>query len=88
MSTVLRSLIVLTVLVSAATLFAQDNRSQIPPLMQKTYFEVNIGAINHPFGQAHMESGYKLESAVVVPQTAVRLILLGYEFNKYLSAQT
>lgn len=66
---------------------SQDNRSQIPPLLQKSYFEVNIGAINHPFGQDNMEAGYELRSAVVVPGTAVRLILYGYEFNKYLSAQ-
>lgn len=66
---------------------AQDDRSQIPPLLQKSYFEVNVGAINHPFGREHMEAGYQLRSAVVVPPTAVRLVLFGYEFNKYLSAQ-
>ncbi len=66
---------------------AQDNRSQIPPLLQKSYFEVNIGAINHPFGQQHLESGYQLLDAVTVPAAAARLVLLGYEFNKYLSAQ-
>lgn len=87
MTTVFRSIFIVFVILLSATLVAQDNRSQIPSLMQKTYFEVNIGAINHPFGQQHMEPGYTLESAVVVPQTAVRLILLGYEFNKYLSAQ-
>jgi len=70
------------------SLQAQDERSQIPPLLQKSYFEVNIGAINHPFGQQHLESGYKLIDAVTVPPTtAVRLVLFGYEFNKYLSAQ-
>ncbi len=69
------------------SLQAQDERSQIPPLLQKSYFEVNIGAINHPFGQQHLESGYRLLDAVTVPPTAVRLVLFGYEFNKYLSAQ-
>lgn len=76
-----------SIIFSIACLHAQDDRSQIPPLLQKSYFEVNIGAINHPFGQQHLESGYRLLDAVTVPPTAVRLVLFGYEFNKYLSAQ-
>jgi hypothetical protein len=66
---------------------AQDSRAQIPGLLQKSYFEVNIGAINHPFGQQHLEPGYTLLGTVTVPPAAVRLVLFGYEFNKYLSAQ-
>jgi opacity protein-like surface antigen len=80
-------LVFLTILVSLLSAKAQDNRSQIPPLLQKSYFEVNIGAINHPFNQDHLELGYTLLDAVTVPPTAVRLVLFGYEFNKYLSAQ-
>lgn len=68
-------------------LSAQDERAQIPQLMQNSYFEVNIGSIYYPFGQAQLESGYSLNSAVIVPHTAVRLVLAGYDFNKYLSAQ-
>lgn len=66
---------------------AQDDRAQIPKAMQQSYFEINVGAINYPFGQKHMESGYTLTESVLVPHTAVRLILAGYDINKYLSAQ-
>lgn len=66
---------------------SQDSRSQIPDNLQKGYFEVNIGAINYPFGQASLASGYTLVDAVVIPPTAVRLVLAGYDFNRYISAQ-
>ncbi|MFZ4581084.1 MAG: acyloxyacyl hydrolase [Paludibacter sp.] len=82
-----RNIVFLSFVLCLITLQAQDSRSQIPPLLQKSYFEVNIGAINHPFGQQHLENGFKLLSAVSVPPTSVRLVLFGYEFNKYLSAQ-
>jgi hypothetical protein len=65
---------------------AQDERAQLPPYLRNSYFEVNIGYINYPFAKEHLEPGYTFES-VHVPHTAVRLVLFGYEFNKYLSAQ-
>jgi opacity protein-like surface antigen len=67
-------------------LFAQDNRAQIPKILSNAFFEINIGSINYDFGQKSMESGYNLKS-VKVPHAAVRLVLFGYEFNKYLAAQ-
>ncbi len=82
----LTSLILLAVLFSIFSLSAQDERAQIPPLLQRSYFEVNLGYINYPFGQAQMEPGYTLES-VNVPNMAVRLVLWGYDFNDYLAAQ-
>jgi opacity protein-like surface antigen len=65
---------------------AQDDRSQIPPVLKNSYFEVNIGYINYPFGAGNLESGYTFES-VTIPHPAVRVVLIGHEFNKYLSAQ-
>ena len=82
-----KKLFFLTLFTPFVFLQAQDERAQIPKIMQDAYFEVNIGSINYPFGQAQLESGYTLNSAVVVPHTAVRLVLGGFDFNKYLSAQ-
>jgi hypothetical protein len=65
---------------------AQDDRSQLPPVLRNSYVEVNIGYINYPFNGKHIEDGYTFRS-VLVPHTAVRVVLLGYEFNKYLSAK-
>ncbi|HEY5511535.1 MAG TPA: acyloxyacyl hydrolase [Prolixibacteraceae bacterium] len=66
--------------------FSQDNRAQIPAILRKAFFEINISAINYDFGQNSLAEGYKMQS-VKVPHTAVRLVLFGYEFNKYLAAQ-
>lgn len=65
---------------------AQDNRAQIPSILQKSYFEVNVGSIDYSFSNQHLESGYTMNS-VSVPHWAARLVLFGYDFNKYLSAQ-
>ncbi len=65
---------------------AQDERTQLPLIMKKSFFELNIGSINYPFSAQELEPGYQLQS-VTVPHTAVRLVLFGYEFNKYLAAQ-
>lgn len=78
--------LVLIFVLNAFTLSAQDERSQIPPLLQKSYFEVNLGYIQYPFGAQQMEPGYLLKD-VTVPHMAVRLVLWGYDLNDYLSAQ-
>jgi len=67
---------------------AQDERAQLPLALQNAYFGVSVGSINYDFGvnQFQAPAGYKFNS-VVVNHTAVRLVLYGYEFNKYLSAQ-
>lgn len=66
---------------------AQDSRSQLPAILQKSFFELNYGFIQYPFGQEQLEAGYTLISPVITPPTAFRLTLWGYEFNKYLSGQ-
>ena len=76
-----------TIFLLAIQLYAQDSRSQLPAILQKSYFELNYGLIHYPFGQEQLEAGYILESAVTIPAAAFRLTLLGYEFNKYLSGQ-
>ena len=75
-------------LILSINLFAQDNPGQIPGYLQRAYFEVNVGSINYPFSESNFErSGYSLTSAVEVPHVAARIVLAGYEFNKYISAQ-
>jgi opacity protein-like surface antigen len=67
---------------------AQDSQAQIPGYLQRAYFEVNVGAINYPFSEAQFENNnYTLTEAVKVPHVAARIVLAGYQFNKYLSAQ-
>jgi hypothetical protein len=68
------------------SLSAQTNRAQYPPFLSDSYFGVNIGAINYPFSNLHLETGYQAES-VTVPHTAVGLVLYGRQFNDYLSMQ-
>ncbi len=77
---------VFLLIVNSFVLYAQDERSQIPPLLQKSYFEVNLGYINYPFSENQLETGYELVG-VTVPPVAVRIVLWGYDFNDYLAAQ-
>jgi len=67
---------------------AQDERAQLPLVLQNAYFGVSVGSINYDFSASQFQApaGYKFNS-VTVNHTAVRLVLYGYEFNKYLSAQ-
>ena len=77
---------VLLFFVNSLILNAQDERSQIPPLLRKSYFEVNLGYINYPFNADQLELGYDL-IGVTVPHVAARIVLWGYDFNDYLAAQ-
>ncbi|HYR91856.1 MAG TPA: acyloxyacyl hydrolase [Terriglobia bacterium] len=66
--------------------WAQDDRAQYPRFLSNSYFGIHVGYIDSPFSNSQMESGFKAAS-VTVPHLAVRALLLGHEFNKYLSAQ-
>jgi len=76
--------------INSISVFAQDDRAQLPLALRNAYFGVSIGSINYDFGasqfMAHAPAGYTFNS-VDVNHPAVRLVLYGYEFNKYLSAQ-
>lgn len=76
----------LILLINTVNLNSQDEGVQLPKFLQKSYFGVNVGVINHPFSQAHLEPGFTFHS-LEVPPIAVRLVLFGYQFNKSLSAQ-
>ncbi len=72
-------------LLISARSFTQD-RAQYPSFLANSYFGVNIGYINYPFTNEHLEPGFEAES-VKIPHVAVRINLLGYRFNDYLSAE-
>jgi hypothetical protein len=78
----------LTIFFFSTALFSQDERAQLPAGLRNAYFGVNIGSIDYNFSQSQVRSasGYTYKS-VDVTHPAVRLVLYGYEFNKYLSAQ-
>jgi hypothetical protein len=81
-------LIIFLNIVPVINLFGQDSKAQIPPFLQRAYFEVNVGSINYPFSEANFEQpGFSLTEPVDVPHIAARIVLAGFEFNKYLSAQ-
>ena len=82
---IILSVLVLLNIFNAA---AQDERAQLPLALRNAYFGVSVGSINYDFGAGSFlpHAGYAF-SNVVVKHPAVRLVLYGYEFNKYLSAQ-
>ncbi len=75
---------------SFRTAMAQDSRSQLPLGLENAYTEVNIGFINYPFSASQFAKnvpGYVFQSVGNTHYPAVRLVLYGYEFNPFLSAQ-
>jgi len=66
---------------------AQDERAQLPPVLSKSYLELDLGSMKGDYGAAQFQAvpGYTFKSAEYEP-LAVRLVA-GHEFNKYLSAE-
>ena len=72
-----------------ASAFAQgadDTRTQYPALLQNSYIAINVGAVDQPFSQAQLAPGFHAAS-IDVPRIDVRVMLVGHEFNRFLSAQ-
>ena len=65
---------------------SDDARTQYPRLLQNSYISINVGAIDQPFSQAQLEPGFHADS-IEVPRADVRVMLLGHEFNRFVSAQ-
>jgi len=63
-----------------------DTRTQYPRLLQNSYISINVGAIDQPFSQAHLQSGFHAAS-IEVPRIDVRVMLIGHQFNRVISAQ-
>jgi hypothetical protein len=64
----------------------EDTRTQLPALLRNSYFSVNVGYVDQPFSQEQLEPGFHARS-LRVPPVAVRAILLGHEFNRFVAAQ-
>ncbi|HEX2606657.1 MAG TPA: acyloxyacyl hydrolase [Flavisolibacter sp.] len=86
MSAALRACLAAILLVHSLQMKAQDNRTQYPGGLTNSYFTVNVGYINYPFTNANLEPGYTAQS-ITIPHVAVRIVLFGHQFNKYLSAE-
>lgn len=80
------SILCLILLFKGSFISAQDVRTQYPLFLKNAYAGVNIGYINYPFSQLQLEPGFQA-AEVRVPHAAVRVILYGRRFSKYLSAQ-
>ena len=71
---------------SAAAQSSDDTRTQYPRLLQNSYISINVGAIDQPFSDAQLQPGFHATS-IDVPRVDVRVMLIGHEFNRFLSAQ-
>jgi hypothetical protein len=65
---------------------AEDTRAQYPRLLQNSYFGIHAGSIRYRFTGDQLQVGLHTES-VQVPHLGVRALLIGHQFNKFLSAQ-
>ena len=64
----------------------EDTRGQYPAFLSNAYVSLNLGYMNYAFSDVQLEPGHQVES-VHVPHVAVRAILFGRHFGKYVSAQ-
>ena len=79
-------LFILALLLENDSVYSQDCRTQYPGLLSNAYIGVDVGYIDYHFSGEQLNPGFTTTS-VSVPHTAVRITLLGYRFNKYLSAE-
>ena len=78
--------LLLSVVPAALAQPSDDTRTQYPRLLQNSYISINIGAIEQPFSQTQLEPGFHAAS-IEVPAVDVRVMLIGHEFNRFLSVQ-
>src|SRR3982751_3247102 len=77
---------VLLLLTGAGRADEPDPRAQMPALLRDTYFRGTLGHGDEPFSSAQLQPGFRADS-VHVPSTAARVMLIGHEFNRFLSAE-
>jgi hypothetical protein len=63
-----------------------DPRAQLPRLLRDSYFSVNVGALDTPLSDRQLEPGFT-GATVTVPKLAVRALIFGHEFNRYVGFQ-
>jgi hypothetical protein len=77
---------------SMSSLFApdaaprKDTRTEYPRFLADSYVTLSVGSINYPFSNFQLEPGNRVDR-ISVPHAAVRLVLIGHRFHKYLSGQ-
>src|SRR4026209_1383031 len=64
---------------------AQDKTAQFPGALKKAYASFQMGYINTPFSNEHLEAGFQSEK-IKIPHLGVRIVA-GYRINDHLSAQ-
>lgn len=64
---------------------AADERAQYPAILSNSFVGINIGHIDYPFSDVQLEPGHRVDT-IAVPHVAVRALLFGHHFGKYLSA--
>jgi hypothetical protein len=65
---------------------AQDQPVRLSRFLTNTYIGVQLGSIEYTFSNAQLQPGFQAQS-VQVPHFATRFVLIGHEFNKYISGQ-
>jgi hypothetical protein len=64
----------------------EDTRTQYPAFLANSYFGVSGGYVQYDFSQRQLEPGFHVQ-AVEIPHASVRVVLVGHQFNRFLSAQ-
>ena len=63
-----------------------DGRAQYPTFLANSYASLDVGYLGYRFSDLQLEPGHRVES-IHVPHVAVRAMLFGHHFGKYVSAQ-
>jgi len=63
-----------------------DGRAQYPTFLSNSFASLNVGYLGYRFSDLQLEPGHQVDS-IHVPHVAVRAMLFGRHFGKYLSAQ-
>src|SRR5215212_9842225 len=88
MKLIIRALVFVLVFFNGLICLAQpgEKRIQYPKSLKNAFFGINIGYLHYPYSSAQLEPGFTAES-ISAPGIGPRIILYGYEFNNWLSAQ-
>jgi hypothetical protein len=71
---------------AASLLSAEDKPIRTSGFLSNSYIGVQTGFIGYAFSNAQLLPGFQAQS-IQIPHSAVRFVLFGHEFNKYLSGQ-
>jgi len=71
---------------SAAPASAQNQQVRTSRFLSNSYIGVQVGRIGYAFSNAQLLPGFQAQS-IQIGHSAVRFVLFGHEFNKYLSGQ-